>query len=90
MRRQKAEQPNIRDLLKGVFNTGPGRKIRTDAKGYNPTFVNTLHQPSVSTQLKRLRKNQKLDPWAIHHYVALKKRQMLVQGLSRYYGIQDQ
>ena len=55
MRNQKAEHPNIRDLLKGVFNTGPGRKICTDTKGYNPTFGNTLQQSAVSTKLKRLR-----------------------------------
>ena len=73
MRKQNTEHPNIRDLLKVVFNTGPGRKICTDTKGYNPTFGNTLHQSEVSTQLKLLRKKQKLYPWAIHQFVALKK-----------------
>ena len=47
MRKKKEEHPNIRDLLKGVFNTVPGRKICTDEKGYNPTFGNTLHQSGV-------------------------------------------
>ena len=74
MRNQKAEHPNIRDLLKGVFNKGSGRKILTDAKVYNTTFGNTLNQSAFSTQLKRLRKNQKLDPWAIYQSVSFKKK----------------
>ena len=74
IRRQKAEYPNIRNLSKVVFNTGSGRKFSTDAKGYNLNFVDTLHQSVVLTQLKRLRKKQKLDPWAIHQSVAFPKK----------------
>ena len=80
MRIQKAERPNIRDLLKGVFNTGSGRKICTDTKDYNPTFGNKLPQPAVSIQLKRLRKKQKLYLWAIHQSVAFKKGRCSCEG----------
>ena len=73
MRKQKQEHPNVvRDLSKGVFNTGPGRKVCTYKNGYNATFGNTRDQSVFPTDLERLRKKQKLDLRATHQFVAFK------------------
>ena len=65
MRKHKAEHPSIfRDLTK-VFDSGRGRKIRSDAKDIVASAAG-LQQNHVIACLGKLRMKQRKLPWKQH------------------------
>jgi hypothetical protein len=74
MRERKPDHPQpVRDLT-GIFDTGSGRKMRSDAKGDRGDSVGTRAGLAVPKSIRRLRMKQRKNPWCTHQSVAFKKK----------------
>ena len=75
MRQRATTHPNpTRDLSLSIFETGSGRKIRSDAKGLSVGHGRVRDQSKTNLPLKNLRKRQKTHEWCTHQSIAYKSR----------------
>ena len=71
VRVQEPEHPQFTRDLTSVFDTGSGRRVRSDAKG---VVASSTAQPRISKRVAALRQKQKRLPWRKHQSVAYHMR----------------
>ena len=69
MRQRAPDHPKpIRDSSPGmsISEAGSGRKIQTDGKNHNVAYGRVRDESHVQTNIVRLKKKQKTNPWMVH------------------------
>ena len=76
MRQRATTHPHpVRNLSLGVFDTGSGRKIRSDAKGRCLRYHgHAQNQSKNNLSLKNLKRKQRTHPWCTHQSIAFETR----------------
>ena len=74
MRSQKAEHPaHVRNLAT-MWDTGLGKRMRTDAQGAISGHGRAREDMAVCQLLRNLKKKQRLNPWYTHQSISHKVR----------------